>query len=71
MLAVVLDMPMGETQPAEQVRITTTLFDLIATLNEAVEPGEEAIVTAAVVHLCNSGRLRFLGLPIDCEVDCD
>jgi hypothetical protein len=39
----------------------TTLYDLIAALNEVVEAGEETLVTAAVVHLLNSGRARFAG----------
>jgi hypothetical protein len=37
------------------------LYDLIAALNEVVEAGEETLVTAAVVHLLNSGRARFAG----------
>jgi hypothetical protein len=43
--------------------LITTLYDLIATLTEDVEPWEDEVVTAAVVHLCQTGRLRFLGMP--------
>jgi len=39
--------------------IQTTLYDLIAALDAEVEPGEEELVTAAVVHLLNSGRARI------------
>jgi len=39
--------------------IQTTLYDLMAALHAEVEPGEEELVTAAVVHLLNSGRARF------------
>jgi hypothetical protein len=39
--------------------VETTLYDLIAALNEEVESGEEELVTAAVVHLLNSGRALF------------
>ena len=51
-----------------QAPIITTLYDLIAALNEQVEAWEDDVVTAAVVHLCNVGRLRFLGVPGDCQV---
>jgi hypothetical protein len=70
MRAVTQHMPTVETRTPERVAITTTLFDLIAALNEDVSPGEEDLVTAAVVHLCTSGRLRFLGTPTDDEVAC-
>lgn len=70
MRAVTQSMPTGETQPPERVAITTTLFDLIAALNEEVGPGEEDRVTAAVVHLCTSGRLQFLGTLTNYEVAC-
>jgi len=70
MQAVTQPMPTGETQPPERTAITTTLFDLIAALHEEVGPDEEELVTAAVVHLCTSGRLRFLGTPTDYEVPC-
>ena len=39
---------------------TTTLFDLIAALHAVVEPDEDALVVATVVHLLRSGRLTFL-----------
>lgn len=53
-------------QPA---RIITTLYDLIAALNDEVEAGEEDAVTAAVTHLCHTGRLRFLDDPRKIEID--
>ncbi|MCZ6874782.1 MAG: hypothetical protein O7G88_14850 [bacterium] len=60
----------GTQAPSQQAPIITTLYDLIAALNEDVEVGEENVVTAAVVHLCHSGRLRFLDDPRDIEIDC-
>lgn len=51
-----------ENMPS-QTPIITTLYDLIAALNAASAPGEEDLVTAAVAHLCHTGRLRFLDLP--------
>jgi hypothetical protein len=38
--------------------ITTTLYDLIAALQEVVHPGEEALVVATVVSLLRAGRIR-------------
>jgi hypothetical protein len=49
--------------PGAQSPLITTLYDLIAALTEDVEPWEDDVVTAAVVHLCQTGRLRFLRLP--------
>ena len=73
MPAVAEDITAVETVELEAPKTTpiiTTLYDLIAALNEQVEPWEDDVVTAAVVHLCNEGRLRFLGMPKDCEVVC-
>lgn len=53
----------SETQlnrSATSKMIVTTLYDVIAALNEQVGPEEDDIVTAAVVRLCRSGRLRPL-----------
>jgi hypothetical protein len=46
-----------------QTPIITTLYDLIAALHAASTPGEEELVTAAVMDLCQTGRLRFLARP--------
>lgn len=40
--------------------ITTTLYDLIAAIRACVEPDEEDLVVATVVHILQSGRVRFL-----------
>ena len=39
---------------------TTTLYDVIAALQEVVEPGEDAFVVAIVDAWLRSGRLRFV-----------
>jgi hypothetical protein len=44
-----------DTAPAT---ITTTLYDLIAALQEVVEPGEDVLVVATVVSLLRAGRIR-------------
>jgi len=59
-----------ELETTDTTPIVTTLYDLIAVLNEQVEPWEEDVVTNAVVDLCNTGHLHFLRVPGDCEVVC-
>lgn len=43
------------------VNITTTLYDLVEAVNDAVGPDEDRLVIAAVMHLINSSRARFVG----------
>jgi len=50
--------PAASSDPAS---ITTTLYDLVAALNAEVDTEDDALVTAAVVHLINSNRARFVG----------
>src|SRR5262245_41287043 len=40
--------------------ITTTLYDLIAALQDVVQPGEDALVVATMVHLLRIGRITLL-----------
>jgi len=47
----------GEATPS---RLTTTLYDLIAALQE-VGGADDALVVATVVHLLRSGRLAWSG----------
>jgi hypothetical protein len=61
--ALTLDRVTVEEEPASRTPIITTLYDLIAALHAASAPGEEDLVTAAVVDLCRTSRLRFLALP--------
>jgi hypothetical protein len=46
---------------AAPATITTTLYDLIAALQEVVDPGEEALVVATVVSMLRAGRLTWHG----------
>ena len=39
--------------------ITTTLYDLIAALQDVVQPGEDALVVATMVHLLCTGRITL------------
>ena len=47
-----------------RTRIVTTFYDLITALHESIEPGEEDLVTTAVVHLVNAGHVKFLERPL-------
>ena len=38
----------------------TTLYDLIAAVDEAIEPGEEDVVTPIVAHVLRAGHAHFL-----------
>ena len=40
--------------------ITTTQYDLIAALQDVVQPGEDALVVATMVHLLCTGRMTVL-----------
>jgi hypothetical protein len=60
-----------ELETMETTPIVSTLYDLIAVLNEQVEPWEEDdVVIDAVIDLCNTGNLHFLRVPGNCEVVC-
>jgi hypothetical protein len=52
-----------EEKTSPRTPLITTLYDLIAALHATSTPGEEDLVTAAVVDLCHTGRPRFLALP--------
>ncbi len=47
------------TQP-EGATITTTLGELIGAINEEIEPEEDRLVAQVVLHLLESGRIKFL-----------
>jgi hypothetical protein len=47
----------GEATPS---RLTTTLYDLIAALQE-VEDADDALVVATIGHLLRAGRLTWCG----------
>jgi hypothetical protein len=43
------------------VRITTTLYDLVEAISAEVDSNEDHLVAAAVMHLINSSRAKFIG----------
>lgn len=45
--------------PIVYTPIITTLYDLIEALQEQVAPEDDAVVTAAVVHLLNADYVRW------------
>jgi hypothetical protein len=46
---------------AASTTIVTTLYDLIEAISAEVEPGEDDLIIATVMHLLNSGRVKFTG----------
>lgn len=60
MHAVADDVTALEREDAPGTVVYTTLYDLIAAINEAIEPGEEGWVTPVVTHLLRAGHAHFL-----------
>jgi hypothetical protein len=44
----------------KRIKIKTTMFDLIKTLNEVVEKGEEKFIPQIILHMINSNLLKVL-----------
>jgi hypothetical protein len=60
MLAVMDDVTASERADASATIVYTTLYDLIASVNNAIAPGEEACVVPIVAHLLRTGHAHFL-----------
>jgi len=43
--------------------VKTTLCELIEAINEELQPGEEHLVSTIVLHLLDTGNIKFLGDP--------
>ena len=50
-----------EVVAARPPRLTTTLYELLAAIQDVVGPDEDALIVATVRHLLQSGRLTWLG----------
>jgi hypothetical protein len=50
----------GAQNGAELNTVETTLYELIAAINEDVLPVEDWVVTDAILELFESGRAKFL-----------
>ena len=61
MPALVPDPAATPAAASDPTSITTTLYDLVVALNAEVDPEDDALVTAAVVHLIHVHRARFVG----------
>ena len=57
--------PMAQTLPAMELAhpelntIATTLYELIETIGEEMRPGEDRLVTETVLHLFDTGQVKF------------
>jgi hypothetical protein len=63
---VVGDDTASEVKVPRRKRMVTTLYDLIAAVNDSIAPGEEELVTVAVVDLLHAGRVTYRGRPLRC-----
>ena len=52
----VADVPAGSTGGKMPARITTTLYELIEAIQEVVDPQDDALVVATMVHLLTSWK---------------
>ena len=52
---------MADTIMSQAAKIQTTLYDLVATLNAELNPDEDNVAIATVVHLLNTHRVTCLG----------
>ena len=53
-----------EGQAPGRMCIVTTFYALITALHESMEPGEDDLVTVAVVHLVKAGHVTYLDRPL-------
>jgi hypothetical protein len=62
MMSAVLDALWIASHVTDQASASTrtTLFELISALQDAAGPDNDVIVLAAVIHLLQTGRIRFL-----------
>ena len=49
-----------EPAQPELAAITTTLGELIGAINEEVEPEEHHLVAEVILHVLETGRIKFL-----------
>jgi hypothetical protein len=62
MVKVILQNVVGNTNKSQEiVKVHTTLYDLIDTINAEVSPDEDDVLTATVVHLLNTRRVICTG----------
>ncbi|WP_143309253.1 hypothetical protein [Candidatus Entotheonella palauensis] len=46
--------------PAPSTTVETTLYDLVSALCDELEDEEEELILPILVHLLNSGRVKFI-----------
>jgi len=65
--------PMAQTLPAmglahpELNTIATTLYELIEAIGEEMRPGEDRLVTETVLHLFDTGQVKFSEKMFNCR----
>jgi hypothetical protein len=58
-------------QSGSPLPLHTTLYDLVAAINEVIDPGEEDLVPAVVAHLLQTHRVTGLGALAGVRIMCD
>ena len=64
---------MAQTLPAMELThpelntITSTLYELIETVSEEVQPGEDRLVNETVLHLFDTGQVKFSEKMFNCR----
>jgi hypothetical protein len=46
--------------PGPSTTVETTLYDLVSVLRDELEEEEEELILPILVHLLNSGRVKFI-----------
>ena len=52
--------PFFNLKVRKKIKTRTTMFDLLKTLNEVVEKGEEKFIPQIILHMINSNLLKVL-----------
>ena len=47
----------------ETTNIVTSLYDLIEAISEEITAGEDGAIAQTVMHLVDTGRLKFISIP--------
>jgi len=53
----------GKSGHPKTATVVTTLYDLIEAISEEMKSGEDSLVVQTVLHLIDTGKLKFLTVP--------
>jgi len=61
MQAKALKLPIRASNNLRSTSVKTTLYELIDTINEEVQPAEDRLVAEVVIDLFETGKIKFKG----------